>query len=133
MSASPSVLHVPEPLVCVIDADASTRASVSALLHRLGAAVRAYGCAREFLGSLGETVPACLVAEATMPDMNGIELMQELRRRGLDIPTILLARHEDVPFAVAAMRAGAVDIVEKPYMDRALLHHVGLLLTPDNR
>ena len=104
---------------------------MSALLGAQSGVVCGYGCARDFLATLGHAVPVCLIAAATMPDMNGIELLQELRTRGLDIPTILLAHQEDVPFAVAAMRAGAVDFVERPYIDRALLHHVGHLLTPD--
>ncbi len=131
MAANPLVFKVPQVLVCIIDADDGTQVCVNALLRRPGGAVRGYRCARDFLVTLGEAVPDCLIAAATMPDMDGIELLQELGRRGLAIPTILLAHQEDVPFAVAAMRAGAVDFVERPYIDRALLHHVGHLLTPD--
>ena len=133
MAASPNMLPISQPLVGVIDADEATRRSVRALLLGLGVDVHTFTSAREFLRTLAQSVPACLIAEATMSDMNGIELIQELKRRGLDVPTVLLARHEDVPFAVAAMRAGAVDFVEKPHIDRALLHHVGHLLAPDTR
>lgn len=132
MSANPYVAPVAQPLVSLIASDEATRARVSLLLERLGVAVRIHGSAGEFLRTLAADVPACLIADATMSDMNGIELLHEVRRRGCEVPTILLGRHEGVPFAVAAMRAGAVDFVEKPSIDRALLHHVSHLLTLDN-
>jgi len=132
MSANPYVVSVPQPLVGLIASDEATRRRVSQLLERLGVAVRTYGSAGDFLRTLASCAPACLIADATMSDMNGIELLQEVRRRGCEVPTILLGRHEDVPFAVAAIRAGAVDFVEKPSIDRALLHHVSHLLALDN-
>ena len=132
MSANPYVVSITQPQVCLIAADEATRTRVRLLLERLGVAVRIHASAGEFLRTLATEVPACLVAEATMSDMNGIELLQEVRRLGFDVPTILLGDHEDVPFAVAAMRAGAVDFVERPSIDRALLHHVSHLLALDN-
>ncbi len=116
-------------LVAVIDADVATRERVHALLGRLPVEVRTYASAAAFLRSLHDAAPSCVIAAATMADMDGIALLGELRCRGLDSATILLSRHEDVPFAVAAMRAGAVDFIEKPNIDRALLHHVGHLVT----
>jgi two-component system response regulator FixJ len=133
MSANPHFAPATKPLVCIIDADEATRESIRTLLNRLGVEIRAFAAGHDFLRTLTESVPACLIAEATMTDMTGIELMQELRRRGLDVPTILLSRNEDVSFAVAAMRAGALDFVQKPYIDRSLLQHVGHLLTPNSR
>lgn len=132
MSANPYVVPVLQLQVCLIAADEATRTRVRLLLERLGVALRIHASADEFLRALATDVPACLIAEATMSDMNGIELLQEVRRLGFDVPTILLGDHEDVPFAVAAMRAGAVDFVERPSIDRALLHHVSHLLALDN-
>ncbi len=132
MSANPYVAPVAQPLVSLVASDEATRSRVRLLLGRLGVAVRAHDSAGEFLRTLASGVPACLIADATMSDMNGIELLQEVRRLGCDVPTILLGDHEDVPFAVAAMRAGALDFVERPSIDRALLHHVSHLLALDN-
>lgn len=128
MSANPTMIASSPALVAVIDADATTRERVRALLEQLPVEVRTFASAAAFLRALGDMTPSCVIAEATMADMDGIALLGELKRRGLDSATILLSRNEDIPFAVAAMRAGAVDFIEKPYIDRALLHHVGHLV-----
>jgi FixJ family two-component response regulator len=121
----------PAPLICVVDPDAATRRSVAALLHALGADVEGYATAREFLARLPSAVPVCVIADAHLPDMSGIALLQELRARGHRIPTILLSTDGDVTGAVDAMRAGALDFIEKPYIDRALVTQVAPILDVD--
>jgi FixJ family two-component response regulator len=118
-------------LVCIVDPDPAVRRSVAALLQALGAQVEGYATAREFLARLPSAMPACLVAENRLPDMSGIALLQELRARGLRIPTILLSTDADVSGAVTAMRAGAVDFIEKPSIDRALVAQVAPILDID--
>jgi FixJ family two-component response regulator len=120
-------------LVCVVDPDPATRRSVAALLRALGAEVEGFATAREFLAHLSTAVPACVVAESRLPDMSGIALLQELRARGLRIPTILLSADADVSAAVIAMRAGALDFIEKPYIDRALATQVAPILDVDGQ
>lgn len=119
-------------LVCVVDPDPAVRRSVAALLRALGAEVEGYATAREFLARLPTAVPLCVVAESRLPDMSGIALIQELRARGLQIPTILLSADADVNGAVTAMRAGALDFIEKPYIDRALVTQVAPILDVDD-
>jgi two-component system, LuxR family, response regulator FixJ len=119
-------------LVCVVDPDPAIRRSVAALLRALGAEVEGYATAREFLARLSTAVPLCVVAESRLPDMSGIALIQELRARGLQIPTILLSADADVNGAVTAMRAGALDFIEKPYIDRALVTQVAPILDVDD-
>jgi two-component system response regulator FixJ len=118
-------------LICVVDPDPAVRRSVGALLRALGAEVEGYATAREFLAQLPTAVPVCVVAESRLPDMSGIALLQELRARGLRIPMILLSSDADVNGAVAAMRAGALDFIEKPYIDRALVTQVTPILDAD--
>jgi FixJ family two-component response regulator len=120
-------------LVCVVDPDPAVRRSVGTLLRALGAEVQAYATAREFLAELPDGVPRCVIAENRLPDMSGIALLQELRARGLRIPVILLSAEDDVGGAVAAMRAGALDFIEKPYIDRALVTQVAALLDVDEQ
>lgn len=119
-------------LVCVVDPDPAIRRSVAALLRALGAEVEGYATAGEFLARLPTAVPLCVVAESRLPDMSGIALIQELRARGLQIPTILLSADADVNGAVTAMRAGALDFIEKPYIDRALVTQVAPILDVDD-
>jgi len=121
------------PIACVVAADTALRDSVAAVLARLGAGVRCFGSGQEFLASLAMAVPACVVADSHLPDMAGLALVQELRARGLEVPTILVASEADVNGAVRAMRAGAVDVIEKPYIDRALALQVAPLLGLDAR
>ncbi len=120
-------------LVCVVDPDPAVRRSVGALLRALGAVVEGYATAREFLARLPTAMPVCVVAESRLPDMSGIALLQELRARGLKIPTILLSGDADVTGAVTAMRSGALDFIEKPYIDRALVTLVAPILDVDGR
>ena len=132
MSSCPA--HIPSPaaaLVCVVDPDKAVQRGIAALLRPLGARVEGYATAREFLAQLPAAVPACLIAESRLPDLSGIALLQELRARGLRVPTILLSAEADVPGAVSAMRAGALDYIEKPHMDRALVSQVALMLDVD--
>lgn len=121
------------PLVCIVDPDAASRRRVAELLGSLGAEVEAFATAREFLARLPRAMPVCVITEARLPDMPGLALLQELRARGLGIPTILLATDADVGAAVEAMRAGALDFIEKPLIDRALVSQVAPILEDDGR
>jgi FixJ family two-component response regulator len=120
-------------LVCVVDPDPDVRRNVGALLRALGAEVEGFATAREFLARLPSEMPVCVVAESRLPDMSGLALLQELRARGLRIPTILLSQDADVAGAVTAMRAGALDFIEKPYIDRALVTQVASILDVDGQ
>jgi two-component system response regulator FixJ len=107
------------PRVIIVDDDAAVRDSMRVLLESSGYAVTDYGAARAFLES---PVPAgaCLVTDIRMPEMTGLELQEEIVRRGIEIPVIIMTGHGDVPLAVRAMKAGAIDFIEKPF-DAALL------------
>lgn len=133
MSSCPVDLPASRALVCVVDPDAAVRRDVAALLRPLGADVEGYATARDFLARLATAMPACVIAEARLPDLSGIALLQELRARGLRIPTILLSADADVSGAVSAMRAGALDFIEKPYIDRALVTQVAPILDVDGK
>jgi two-component system, LuxR family, response regulator FixJ len=120
-------------LVCVVDADPDVRRNVQALLAALGAETRGYATAREFLATLATEIPACVVADTRLPDLSGLELLEQVRARGLKIPTILLSTDAEIATAVTAIRAGAIDFIEKPYIDRALVTHVAPILGLDDR
>lgn len=119
-------------LVYVVDADPRVRASVCSLLAQLGADVRAFATAADALDGIERAHPSCLIVDSHLPDLGGLELLHLLRERGLRVPTILLSKDDDVSFAVAAMRAGAIDFIEKPFVDRALLNQVAPLLALDD-
>ena len=117
-----------KPTVCIIDKDAAVCDSLYNLLATLDISVEAYACAEDFLRAPLAPTRCCVITELYLPGMNGIELLDELRARGMTIPTIVLASNSDVPTAVRAMRAGAVDFIDKPFVDRVLLNRVRQIL-----
>lgn len=106
--------------VHVVDDDDAMRDSLTVLLGTAGFAVAAYPSAEAFLTASTDG-PGCVVIDVRMPGMGGLELQGELMKRGRRIPVILMTGHADVPIAVKAMKAGAVDFVEKPFEEAAML------------
>jgi two-component system response regulator FixJ len=109
--------------VFVVDDDADIRDSMRMLLEVAGFKVRSYNSAKHFLA---DDYPkhGCLIADIRMPDMSGLELQVEVTRRHIDLPVIIITGHGDVPLAVQAMKAGAVDFIEKPFDDDLMLTSV---------
>ena len=118
----------PQPTVYLVDGDAAVRDSLESLLSLHGFSVEACSSATELLDGPAPSAKACLVTEVHLPDMSGLELLRRLRDRGLELPVIFIATHSDVPTAVQAIRSGAVDFLEKPFLDQALLQRVRELL-----
>lgn len=106
--------------VLVVDDDVAARDSLRWLLESVGHEVVCFASADEFLANYaGE--PGCLILDVRMPGMSGLELQREVERRDWRLPIIIVTGHGDVPMAVRAMRAGAVDFLQKPYDDQMLL------------
>ena len=113
-----------EPTVFVVDDDQAVRDSLRWLVESVGLAVRTHGSAQAFLDEYDPQHPGCLVLDVRMPGASGIELQEQLRDMGFEIPIIVITGHADVATAVRAMKAGAVDFIEKPFSDQLLLDHV---------
>lgn len=111
------------PAILIVDDDAAMRDSMRALMESAGYSVRMFESAKAFLS---EAVPpsSCLVTDIRMPGMNGLELQEEIVKREIDLPVIFMTGHGDVPLAVRAMKAGALDFVEKPFDDVHMLASV---------
>lgn len=107
--------------VFVIDDSEEVRDSLAVLLESAGYRVRTFASALEFLGQVAPGWRGCIIADVRMPGMTGIELLNELTLRGIRLPVIVITAHADVPMAVAALKAGAVDFIEKPFRDELLL------------
>ena len=107
--------------IYIVEPDQTTRQGLCSLLATLCAEIRTYTCAAEFLRDTLAPTPSCLVCELDLPDMSGLELLEQLRHRHIRLPALILARDGDIPSAVRAMRAGAVDFIEKPFADRVLV------------
>jgi FixJ family two-component response regulator len=111
----------PDPIVIVVDDDASVRDAVKRLIASVGLRVQAFGSTREFLSSQRTEGPACLVLDVRLPDVSGLELQRELAEANVHIPIIFITGHADVPMTVRAMKAGAVEFLTKPFRGQELL------------
>ncbi|MBR9813363.1 response regulator transcription factor [bacterium] len=117
-----------ERLVYIVDDDEAVRDSTSMLMQSVGLAVETYPRADAFLSAYRDDVIACLVLDVRMPGMSGTELQSVLKERGIDVPIIFITGHGDVPMAVNALQAGAVDFLQKPFRQQELLDRVNAVL-----
>jgi two-component system response regulator FixJ len=114
-------------VVHVVDDDAAMRESLCMLLESSGFVVRAFDSAAAFL-ACGPGGSGCLLTDVRMPDIDGLELLLRLRAQGIGLPVIVMTGQGDVAIAVRAMKAGAVDFLEKPFADTSLLEAIGRAL-----
>jgi two-component system response regulator FixJ len=111
-------------IVHVVDDDASVRDSLRILLEASGFTVATYGAATEFLIAAPSTAGGCVLTDIRMPDLGGLELQERLSSREVRLPVIVMTGQGDVALAVRAMKAGAVDFLEKPFADEQLIDAV---------
>ena len=111
----------PERRVYIVDDDEAVRDSLSLLLQSKGYAVESFGSALDFLTAAPSLPAGCPIVDIRMPEMDGLELQQRLIERNLGFPLIVITGHGDVPLAVRAMKAGAVDFIEKPFASETVL------------
>jgi two-component system response regulator FixJ len=121
----------PEPVVCVIDDDDAARQSLEFLLKTAGISVRAFESAKQFLQAMSEIRSGCIVTDVRMPEVSGIDLLREVKRKNVGLPVIVITGHGDVALAVEAMKIGAIDFLEKPFNDDLLLTSVRTALQKD--
>ena len=107
--------------IFIIDDQASVRHALGEMLNVFGYSVETHASADDFLRGLDPRRPGCIVADVRMPGMDGIELVRELARRQVPLPVVVISGHADVPMAVAAIKAGAEDFIEKPVDDVQLV------------
>jgi len=120
-----------EQMVFIVDDDAAVRDSVQELVESIGLRAEGYASAFAFLDSFQPRHSGCLVLDVRMAAMSGLALQERLNELGFKIPVIMLTGHGDVPMAVQAMKAGAVDFIQKPYRDQALLDSINAALVLD--
>jgi two-component system response regulator FixJ len=109
--------------IFIVDDDADIRDSMRVLLEAAGYTVKDFASATGFLAD-DDHNGGCLIADVRMPEMGGMELQEEIVRRGIELPVIIITGHGDVPLAVQAMSAGAIDFIEKPFGGERILDSV---------
>lgn len=124
-----------QAVVFVVDDDDAVRNSLRLLLKSAGFHTTVFASAQDFLANWKDDQPGCLVLDVRMPGMSGLELQEELNRRGAIIPVIFISGHADVPMAVEAIQHGAFDFLQKPFGDQDLIDRIqrALATEADNR
>jgi FixJ family two-component response regulator len=117
-------MSAPDQRVYLVDDDEAMRDSLVWLLEAHGLPVEAYSSAEAFLDAYRDDLRGCLVLDVRMPGMSGLELYERLAARDSALPVIFVTGHGDVPMAVAALKKGAVDFIEKPFNDKDMLRLV---------
>ena len=111
----------PEAIVFVVDDDVSVREALEGLIRSARLKVETFASAREFLARPRAEIPGCLVLDVRLPGLSGLDLQKRLAEVNLEIPIIFITGHGNVPAAVQAMKAGALEFLTKPFTDRDLL------------
>ncbi|TAK53656.1 MAG: response regulator transcription factor [Gammaproteobacteria bacterium] len=119
------------PTVFVVDDDVAVCTSLRLLLRSVGLPAVTCSSAAEFLAQFDADCPGCIVLDIRMPGMSGIELQQVLNERHSVTPIVFITGHGDVPMAVEAMQAGAIDFIQKPFRDQELLDRINRALDGD--
>jgi len=114
----------PETMVFVIDDDPLVRDAIRNLIRSAGLGVRAFPSAQEFLAEPATDVPACLVLDVQLPGLSGLDLQARMAELDRDIPIVFITGRGDVPTSVRAMKAGALEFLEKPFQGEALLNAI---------
>jgi two-component system response regulator FixJ len=115
--------------VYIVDDDEAVRHSLSVLLEAIGHRVQTFGLAKDFLEAAPTLPKGCLIVDIRMPEMDGLELQRALHERAPQFPMIVITGHGDVPLAVRAMKAGALDFIEKPFAAPTILASVEAALS----
>jgi two-component system, LuxR family, response regulator FixJ len=122
-----------ESTVFVVDDDADLRESLGWLFQSAGLRVKSYSTAQEFLTDYKPEEPGCLLLDVRMPGLSGLDLQEELRRRGVPPPIIIMTGHARVPMAVRALKGGAIDFIQKPFSDQSMLERIRQAIDLDRR
>lgn len=121
------------PTVTVVDDDDQVRESLVALIQSMNLQVECFASGRDFLDRYQHSRPGCIVLDLRMPQLSGLDVIAELSAREIRVPIIMISGHGDIPAAVSAMKAGAIDFLEKPYRGAALMESVRKAVEIDAR
>jgi FixJ family two-component response regulator len=120
-----------QPMVYVVDDDASIREAIKSLVRSVGLRAEVFGSTQDFLSKKPSEGPSCLVLDVRLPGISGLDFQNELTRADVHVPIIFITGHGDIPMTVRAMKAGAVEFLTKPFRDQDLLDAIQQALDRD--
>lgn len=119
------------PVVFVVDDDVSVRRALASLIGSVSIRVECFASPEDFLSRRSSESPSCVILDVRLPGVSGLDVQQELARAGQQIPIIFITAHGDIPMAVRAMKAGAIEFLPKPFRDEDLLDAIRQALGRD--
>ncbi len=122
-----------DAIIHVVDDDTAMCESLRWLIESVGFAVKIYPGAKAFLDNYEDVGHGCLLLDVRMPEMSGLELQEQLNKNHIEIPIIFITGHGDVPMAVRAMKAGALEFLNKPFNDQELLDCINRAIEYDSQ
>ena len=117
-----------EPVVHIVDDDDAVRDALQMLMTSENIAAKTYASADDFITQKNIKKPGCLLLDVRMPGMNGLQLLEQLKKNDISLPVILITGHGDISMAVQAMKDGAADFIEKPFNNERLLNTIKVCL-----
>jgi len=132
-SSAKPVGSTDQPIVFVVDDDASMRQALARLFQSVQLRVEVFASPQEFLQSERPDVPSCLVLDVRLPGLSGLDFQAELLKADVRMPIVFITGHGDIPMSVRAMKAGAVDFLAKPFRDQDLLDAVTTAIQSDQK
>lgn len=120
-----------DPIVLIVDDDAMVREGIQSLVRSIGLPVLSFASAAEFLSAKIPDVPKCLILDVRMPGQSGLDLHRQLMESKVEIPTVFISGHGDIPMTVRAMKQGAMEFLTKPVRGQDLLDAVQAALERD--
>jgi FixJ family two-component response regulator len=120
-----------KPMVFVVDDDLGVRQMIARMVRSVGLQAQSFPCVKDFLETFDPAQAGCVVLDVRMPGESGLELQDHLARMQVRIPIVFITGHGDIPMSVRAMKGGAVDFIEKPFQDQALLDAIHAALARD--
>lgn len=133
MEPPPSQENGDQPIVFIVDDDASMRRALTNLFESVGLKVEAFGSAPQLLQAKPPQVPSCLVLDIRLPGASGLDLQSDLAKANIQTPVIFITGHADVPMTVRAMKGGAIDFLTKPVRDQDILDAVQAAIERDRK
>lgn len=133
MEPPPSQENGDQPIVFIVDDDASMRRALTNLFESVGLKVETFGSAPQLLQAKPPQVPSCLVLDIRLPGASGLDLQSDLAKANIQTPIIFITGHADVPMTVRAMKGGAIDFLTKPVRDQDILDAVQAAIDRDRK
>jgi len=129
MAENQSVSPIVPSTLYIVDDDQAVRSAITLLAYSLGWTARSYSCASEFLAEYQQSHRDCLILDLRMPGMNGAELLEELKSRGISMPSVVITAYHDDSLANRAQAAGATVVLGKPFRNQSVIENIRYALS----